>query len=263
MQSNRINKNGQQCDTRLFCGRLRLRKAIVSLLVVIFSLLFSGNVDAQCGAGKISATIQGFGAIIKVDNAYGGNTGQNALGGPDGNGAFFSNNGQYIIIDLLDTVKAGQIYSFIWRQYPGIGPASQIWWSESLDGVTFVDHPTSGSVSTTNERYFLSDFSAATDTRYIRISMMSGTNDFNVDAISYYATKCFSDNCGAGYNAQLVSGNGLYLSGNGIGDPNYISYSPDGKGALLNSAGDWIRIRLPYTISAGQEYYVIWRPCRK
>ena len=52
----------------------------------------------------------------------------------------------------------------------------------------------------------------------------------------------------------------IYLSGNGIGDPNYASYAPDGRGALLNSAGDWIRFRLPYTISAGQEYYIIWRP---
>ena len=260
MQSNMINKNGQQCDTGLISGMLRHSKAIVPLLVLIFSLLFYSNVSAQCGPGKISETIQGFGSIVTADYAYNNNTGINALGGPDGVGAFFSNNGQYIIIDLLDTVKAGQTYSFIWRQYPGVVPASQIWWSESVNGIAFTDHPSSGLISTTNERYFITDVIAASDTRYIRISMVSGTNDFNFDAISYYATKCYSDNCGAGYSTQLVSGNGVYSSGIGIGDPNNVNYVPDGSGALLNSAGDWIRIRLPYTISAGQEYYIIWRP---
>ncbi|MFZ0471207.1 MAG: hypothetical protein WAL94_01200, partial [Bacteroidales bacterium] len=166
MQSNRINNNGQQFDAGLICGMLRHSKAIVLLLVLIFSFLFYGNVAAQCGPGKISETIQGFGSIVTADYAYNNNTGINALGGPDGVGAYFSNNGQYIIIDLLDTVKAGQIYSFIWRQYPGIGPASQIWWSESVNGIAFTDHPSSGLISTTNERYFITDVIAASDTRY-------------------------------------------------------------------------------------------------
>jgi len=203
---------------------LRNRKAVLPLLVVIFTLFFDISVSAQCGAGKIPKVIQGFGSIITIDNSYGGSTGPNALGAPDGTGAYFSNNGQYIIIDLIDTVRAGQTYSFIWRQYPGIGPASQIWWSESVDGSSYVDHPLSGTISTTNERYFITDIIAANDTRYIRISMASGTNDFNVDAVSYYATKCFSDVCGAGYTSQLISGNATYYSGNSINDPTIVNY---------------------------------------
>ncbi|MGB8359421.1 MAG: hypothetical protein WCD55_12485, partial [Bacteroidales bacterium] len=241
---------------------LKFSRAILPLLVVLFSLLGEPLVNAQCGAGKISKMIQGYASIVIADFAYNNNSGPNALGVPDGNGAYFSNNGQYIIFDLLDTVRTGQTYSFIWRQYPGIIPASQIWWSESVDGITFTDHPSSGSVSTTNERYFSTDFVTATDTRYIKISMMSGTNDFNVDAISYFATKCYSDNCGAGYTSQLIAGNGTYTSGNSINDPTYANFVPDGRGAFLNSTTDFARFSLPYTIPAGQEYYIIWRPAQ-
>ena len=235
-------------------------KAILPLLVVIFFTLSEYSASAQCGPGKIPKVVQGFGSILTSDHSYNNSTGSSAIGAPDGVGAYFSNNGQYIIIDLLDTVRAGQSYSFIWRQRPGIGPASQIWWGESLDGINFTDHPSSGSVSTTNERYFIQDFIASTDTRYIRFSMISGTNDFEVDAVSYYATKCYSDICGAGYLTQLISGNATYYSGNSINDPTYANFVPDGNGAFINSTTDYARFRLPYTIPAGQDYYVIWRP---
>ena len=82
-------------------------RAILPVVLLVSGLLVDTSVSAQpCGPGKISKTIQGFGSIVTVDNAYNGNTGINALGGPDGNGAYFTNNGQYIVIDLLDTSKS-------------------------------------------------------------------------------------------------------------------------------------------------------------
>ena len=117
MQSNRTNKNCQLRDAGFISGMLRHSKAIVLVLVLIFSFLFYGNVAAQCGPGKISETIQGFGSILTVDNSFNAN-GPYALGVPNGSGANFSTGGQYIIIDLIDTVRAGQTYSITWRQYP-------------------------------------------------------------------------------------------------------------------------------------------------
>ena len=194
-------------------------RAILPVVLLVSGLLVDTSVSAQpCGPGKIDKTIRGFGSIITVDNAYNGNTGINALGGPDGNGAYFTNNGQYIVIDLLDTIRVGQTYSIIWRQYPGISGNSLLWYSESVDGIVFNDR---GNVSTFNERYFSEDIVAANPTRYIRIYMQTGTADFNVDAISYTATKCYSDDCGAGYSPQLISGNGTYTAGNSIIDPTF------------------------------------------
>ncbi len=256
MQSNRINNNGQQFDAGLICGMLRHSKAIVLLLVLIFSFLFSGNVAAQCGPGKISETIQGFGSILTANTSL--SNGPYALGGPNGSGANFSTGGQYIIIDLIDTVRAGQNYSITWRQYPGEGGTSTLNWSESLDGSTFTVHPSSG-IGTTNERYFATNITAANDTRFIRI-FTTTTNDLNIDAISYTATKCFSNPCGAGFTAELISGNGIVSSNNSISNPNNANYVPDGNGAGFNSTTDWIRIRLPYTIPAGQKYFLVWRP---
>ncbi|MDX9772366.1 MAG: hypothetical protein RBT02_02975, partial [Bacteroidales bacterium] len=238
---------------------LRNRKPLLPLLVVIFILFFDVSVSAQCGTGKISKVIQGFGSIITADNAYGGSTGINALGAPDGNGAYFSNNGQYIIIDLLDTVAVGQTYSFIWRQYQNVTGLSLLWWSESTDGITFNPR---GNISTFNERYFSEEVVASTPTRYIKIYMQTGTADFSVDAVSYYATKCFSDECGAEYTSQLISGNATYYSGISINNSTYANFVPDGTGALINSTSDYARFRLPYLIPAGQEYYIIWRPAQ-
>ncbi|MDX9925751.1 MAG: lectin-like protein, partial [Bacteroidales bacterium] len=237
---------------------LSYKKAIFPLLVGIFALLFELSVSAQCGPGKISRVVQGYASLITTDNSYNGITGPSSLGVPDGNGTYFSNNGQYIIIDLLDTVRVGQTYSFIWRQFPGIIPASQIWWSESIDGVTFYNNSHSGFLSTTNEEYFQSEIIAENDTRFIRV-FINGTNDFNLDAVSYYATKCYSDLCGAGYTSQLISGNAIYSAGNSINDPTYANIGPDGRGAFLNSTTDFARFRVPNTIPAGQPYYIIWR----
>ncbi|TNF42473.1 MAG: hypothetical protein EP313_00940, partial [Bacteroidetes bacterium] len=237
---------------------LKFRRAILGLPVVFFVFFFESSVSAQCGPGKISKEIQGFASIVTVDNSYNGVTGPYALGIPDGTGAYFSNNGQYIIIDLLDTVRVGQIYSFIWRQYPGIIPASQLWWSESIDGITFYNNSHSGILSTTNQRYFQSDIVAENDTRYIKV-FINGTNDFQLDAVSYFATKCFSEVCGSEYNSQLISGNATYIAGNSINDPTYANFAPDGRGAFINSPTDFARFRLPYAIPAGQSYYIIWR----
>ena len=256
MQSNMINKYGQQCDAGLICGMLRHRKAIVPLLVVIFSLLVYSNVAAQCGPGKISETIQGFGSILTANTSF--SNGSYALGGPNGSGANFSTGGQYIIVDLIDTVKAGQTYSITWRQYPGETGTSILNWSESLDGTTFIVHPSSG-LGTSNERYFTTDIIAATDTRYVRI-FTTTTQDLNVDAISFNATKCYSNPCGPGFSSQLISGNGTVSSNNSITNPNNANYVPDGNGATFNSNSDWLRIRLPFTIPAGQKYQIIWRP---
>ena len=239
------------------------RKAILPSLVVIFSLFFAETASPQCGPGKISRTVQGFGSIVTIDNAYGGITGAYALGAPDGYGAYFSNNGQYIVIDLIDTVWTGQTYTFFWRQHQGMTGSAIIWWRESLDGINFNEHSQSGLLTTSNKSFFSTEITAENPTRFLRIYIASGTNDFYIDAVSYYATKCYSDICASGYSSRLLSGNALPLVStdqNGVSNYNYLSGVPDGRGALFNSSGDWAVINLPHTIPAGQQYYIIWRP---
>ena len=90
--------------------------------------------------------------------------------------------------------------------------------------------------------------------------MGSGTNDFYVDAISYNATKCYSDPCGAGFTTRLISGSGYYTEQSSITNPARANYVPDGIGATFNSGSDRIVLSLPYLIPAGQNYYIIWRP---
>ena len=235
---------------------LRNRRAILPLLAVIFILFFDLSVSAQCGAGKIPMTVQGFGSILTVNAAF--SNGAYSLGAPNGNGANFSSGGQFIVIDLIDTVRAGQTYSITWRQYPGEAGTSVLNWSESIDGSLFTVHPSSG-IGTTNERYFTTDISAATDTRYIRI-FTTDNNDINVDAISYYATKCFSDICEAGFNTQFISGYGSYTTQANVNNPAYANFVPDGLGANFNSGFDRQVIRFQHTLQTGQNYFIIWRP---
>ena len=226
------------------------------LLAVIFILFFDVSVSAQCGAGKIPMTVQGFGSILTVNSAF--SNGAYSLGAPNGNGANFSTGGQFIIIDLIDTVRAGQTYSITWRQYPGESGTSVLNWSESIDGSLFTVHPSSG-IGTTNERYFTTDIIASSDTRFIRI-FTSTTNDLNVDAVSYTATKCFTDPCGAGLTTNVITGNGYYTEQSSVSNPANANYVPDGSGALFNSGADRIILRLPYAIPGGQNYQIIWRP---
>ncbi len=226
------------------------------LLAVILIFFFDFSVSAQCGAGKIPMTVQGFGSILTVNSAF--SNGAYSIGAPNGNGANFSSGGQFIIIDLIDTVRAGQTYSITWRQYPGEGGTSVLNWSESIDGSLFTVHPSSG-IGTTNERYFTTDIIAASDTRFIRI-FTTTTNDLSIDAVSYTATKCFTDPCGAGLTASLISGNGYYTEQSSVSNPANANYVPDGSGALFNSAADRIVLSLPYSIPPGQHYQIIWRP---
>ncbi|NLE34484.1 MAG: hypothetical protein GX622_05230, partial [Bacteroidales bacterium] len=93
--------------------------------------------------------------------------------------------------------------------------------------------------------------------------MGSGTNDFFIDAISYTTTKCYSNTCGAGYTARILSGNALPLSTsdyNGVDDYTNISGSPDGRFARFENSGAWAILNLPFTIPAGQQYSLVWRP---
>ena len=238
---------------------LKFRKAIFTLPVVLFAFFFESSVSAQCGPGKISHNVSGFGSILTENFAF--SNGLYALGAPDGNGANFSSGGQYITIDLIDTVRAGQTYSIIWRQYPGQSGTSYLNWSESVDGATFTIHPSSG-IGTDNETYFNTEIIASSDTRFIKI-FSSSTYDLSIDAVSYNAIKCYSDNCASGYASKLNSGNGLPLVSsdqNGVTSYTYLSGVPDGRSAYFNSSGDWAIINFPFTIPAGQKYYIIWRP---
>ena len=242
---------------------LKQRTAVFALLATVLILFLETPVSAQCGSGKTPFEVQGYASILIDDHAYGGSTGSNALGVPDGNAAYFSNNGQYIIVDLSDTVWAGQTYSFFWRQHQSMFGSAIIWWSESLDGTTFFNHPQSGILSTSTKSFFSTQITAATDTRYLRIYMGSGTNDFFIDAILYNTTKCYSNTCGTGYTAMILSGNALPLSAsdqNGVIDYANISGSPDGRYARFENSGAWAILNLPFTIPAGQQYGLVWRP---
>ena len=246
---------------------LSYKRAIFPLLVFFFALFFDLSVSAQCeGPGKSSFEVQGYASILITDDSYQHITGPGALGSPDGDAAYFANYGQSITVDLIDTVKAGQTYSFFWRQHQSMPEPSRIWWAESVDGTVFVSHPLSGVLSTSNKTFFRSQITANTDTRYLRIYMGAGSYDFYIDAISYTTVKCYSQVCGTGYSSRIVSGNALPLVSsdqNSVADYLNLSGLPDGKAAYFNSSGDWAILNLPTTIPAGQQYSLIWRPVNR
>ncbi|HUW92924.1 MAG TPA: lectin-like protein, partial [Bacteroidales bacterium] len=238
---------------------LRYRGSILALLVVIFSLVGEHSVIAQCGPGKIEKTIRGFGAIVAESNV--GSTSNTSLGMPDNLGALFDGSTDALVIDFIDTVRAGQQYQITWRQRPGQGGISTLNWSEALVMGSYTVHPNSG-ITTTDERFFNTTVVANANTRYIRIFSTNG-NDFEIDAISFSTTKCLTKPCAGGYSPQLISGSANplvppddYYS---ISYPEDIDGVPDGYYGYINNPADWMIINLPFTIPAGQNYYIVLR----
>ncbi|MCU0378304.1 MAG: hypothetical protein MUC78_08590, partial [Bacteroidales bacterium] len=231
-------------------------RTILPVFIMVTGLLTSNPVAGQCDPGKISKTIRGFGSIVTSSiSVISPNA---ALGMPDGIGAGFTATGRQLVIDLLDTILIGQTYTFTWRRNPSEVASVYLNWEESIDGVSFIPHSSSGTVSTSN-RYINTSVTAENNTRFIRISS-STTADFQVDAISYFAGKCFSNICGPGFTGQLISGNATYITQANTSNPTYANNVPNGQGAEFSSNTDRIRFILPYTIPAGQNYYIIWRP---
>ena len=177
---------------------------------------------------------------------------------PNSSGAQFYDNGDYLVIDLLDTVRAGQQYIIYWRQRPSQNGSSTLNWSEALVLGSFTVHPNSG-IPTTNERYFNDTITANTDTRYIRFFNNDGS-DFELDAVSFITYKCFSINCGPGSYSQLFSGYVQQISNTSITNPDNVNGVPNGFGAFFNSGSDRIIVSLTFSIPAGQDYHIIWKP---
>ena len=72
----------------------------------------------------------------------------NALGVPDGNGAQIDDPGDWIEIQLDDTIPAGQEYYVVYkRRNATINPA-RLYFDESLDGSGWSEHSLSGSAVT-------------------------------------------------------------------------------------------------------------------
>jgi len=236
---------------------LSYKKAIFPLLAGIFALLFELSVSAQCGPGKTPFEVQGFGSVAMQSLSVG--PPEYVLGAPNGSAAQLYDNGDYIVIDFIDTVLAGQEYVIYWRQRSGASGISTLNWSESL---TYGSYDPPRNITTSNEELFSQSVTATNDFRYIRIFNNNGS-DFEVDAVSYTTVKCFSSICAPGFSGHLLSGNALPLEAADIKDVNNarsIAGVPDGSYASFNSSGDWVIINLPYTIPTGQIYSLVWRP---
>lgn len=153
----------------------------------------------------------------------------NILGSPDGAGADFLTNGDYIVVDLTDTIPAGQLYYVTWRQTPLAPGTSNMELYESEDGVAFTLN-TATPLSTSNENYFVQAVLSENATRYIRFERPVGSQDFQVDAVTY----SFQGGIGGTWSGTGVSGNNFDPAVAGIGT-HAINYQVGMPGCLDDS----------------------------
>ena len=113
------------------------------------------------------------------------NTGATApgaiVGAENGAGATLPTSGNDILVDLTDTIPAGQTYTIVWRQTPGTTGASSL----SINEGVMTNPPSTNSVApfTEIESYHHYVMVAEVPTRYIRLT--STGNSIDLDAITY------------------------------------------------------------------------------
>jgi len=126
-----------------------------------------------------SYTVSGNG--VAVGASSGVSTTANAIGVVNGTGAFFTNTGNYMILDLGNTLPAGKNYTITWKK-SGTGTASMKV-SESTNNSTYTQNSATPA-TTTSTAYVSLTLTTGVATRYLKIESMSSV-DFYVDAAAY------------------------------------------------------------------------------
>lgn len=159
--------------------------------------------DVSGGGGSCSATNSCFGnadAVITETGIDYNTTNQTAvLDGTDGDYAQLYNDTDVLTLDLTDTINAGENYNIVWRRKSTytFGPFADLIIEESSDNITYTTNTTSP--STDQQSFTTTTITAGIDTRYIRITLASASNDdVDVDAVYYNGIKCGGTSTGGG-----------------------------------------------------------------
>jgi len=107
----------------------------------------------------------------------------NALGAPDGNGATLDDVGDRIILDLTDTIPAGETYLLNMRSNPLISGENRFIFRTSVDNLSYQDHSFQPETSAdVYDSYFIT---AEHPTRYLWIENNGGGGGFHFDGAEY------------------------------------------------------------------------------
>jgi len=139
----------------------------------------NGSIDLDT---TLSALKSGFADMVV--NAIGIPDDGNALGAADGNGATLEDTGDRIILDLTDTIPAGETYLLHMRSNPLVSGESLLVLKTSTDNITYQDHSFQPEASAdVYSPYFIT---AEHPTRFLWIENIGGGGGFHLDGAEYY-----------------------------------------------------------------------------
>jgi hypothetical protein len=108
----------------------------------------------------------------------------NALGAPDGNSATLDDPGDRIILDLTDTIPAGETFLFHLRSNPVVSGESRFILRTSVDNITYQDHSFEPETSAdVYDTYFII---AEHPTRFLWIENIGDGGGFGFDGAEYF-----------------------------------------------------------------------------
>lgn len=150
---------------------------------------------SACGPGyvQVGGGITSGNADAVVRNSGVANS-TRALSAPNASGAQLYQGTDQFDLDLTDIIPSGTTYSVIWRQGPGQNNTSRMQVFESIDDVTYNEHPNSP-FATNNESFFAEDIVANQNVRYLRFTP-TNNRDLEIDAVvySFSSISCERDN---------------------------------------------------------------------
>ena len=150
------------------------------------STVFKDDGGGLRGSGDQYAT--------QVMGSYGVYNPWQALGAPDGQYIEVYDNYDYIILDLGQTVPAGQTYQLVWRRKPTYSnsESAEIRVYEALVCGSYTENPFRPS-TTSKTTFVTTEVVANVDTRYLLLEELTGSgDDFELDAV-VISTGVFAD----------------------------------------------------------------------
>ncbi|MAT54876.1 MAG: hypothetical protein CMN32_10395 [Saprospirales bacterium] len=121
----------------------------------------------------------------QVLGSYGVSNTWRALGAPDGQYVQLYDSYDYIILDLGQTIPAGQVYQLVWRRKPSYSDngSAEIRIYEGVTCGNHIENPFRPS-TTSKTDFVTTNVVANTDTRFIILEELTGSgDDFELDAV--------------------------------------------------------------------------------
>jgi len=151
-----------------------------------------------------------------------------ALGTSDGSSAVLEDNGDLIVLDLSDTIPAGETFKINMRSNPVLAGETRLVLRTSVDNISYVDH--SFRPETSSDTYLSHIVIAEEATRYVWIeNNNAGGGGFQVDGIEYF----FRASRGGSWSGPGVTG--TLFDPSGLLGPVSITYSAGGSNTRTDS----------------------------